>query len=116
MKEQKKGGHQSLKILRLLQFTETLWVTALALLSCGSGDGKAQKDTGAHTGKPEGVCLPPESLGYLKKHRFLCIFYVERQRKDCGESLPEWSRERNARTGFEMEVKPTLFTFCPPQF
>lgn len=71
---------------------------------------------GDSKGKPEGVCLPPEPLWYSKRCRCLRVFDAERQRKDCGEGLPEWSGERNARTGFEMEVKPTSFTFClfPP--
>lgn len=42
------------------------------------------------------------------------MFYIEWQ--DYGEGLPERSRERNTRTGFEMEVKCTSFTFCPPLF
>lgn len=70
-----------------------LWVTVLALLSCGNGDGKAQKDTGAHIGKPEQVCLPPEPLRSLKQHQFLCVFYAEWQRKDYSNGLPEWGRE-----------------------
>lgn len=91
-----------------------LVATALALLSCGSGDGKAPKDSAAHAGKPEGLCLPLEPRWLLKQHPFLCIFHVEQQREDGGEGLPEWSSERNIRTGFEMEVKHTSFNFCPP--
>lgn len=56
----------TLKILRLAYFTEMLWVTVLALLCCGPGDGKAQKDTGAHTGQLGRICLTPEPLRYLK--------------------------------------------------
>lgn len=104
----------TLKILRLAYFTEMLWVTVLALLSCGTGNGKAQKATGAHRGKPEWICLLFEPLKYLKQHQFLCIFYAERQRKDCSNGLPEWGRETLLWEALKWRSNPHHLPFAPP--
>lgn len=90
--------------------TEMLWVTVLALLSCGNGDRKAQKDTGAHTGKPEQVCLPPPSpWGTWNSISFSAYFMLSgRGRTTAMVSQNEVGKHYR---GFEMEVKPTSFTF-----